>query len=329
MSTAEQPLVYVLTPVYNGEKYLAECIESVLGQTYQNWQYYVLNNHSTDRSRCIAEDYAKNDDRVRVLDTPRFVNHLANQNFGLRHMPAAAAYCKIVHADDWLYPECIAKMVELAEANRTVLIVGAYGLREDRVAWDGVPYTTSVMDGREVCRRTLLGGPYLFGSPTSLLIRADEVRKRPDFFNEANPQADKEICFDILRNGDFGFVHQVLTFTRDHAEADPSRTKSFHMSRQGDLTILMRYGRDFLNPTEFKICEKRQWKEYYSMLGSLVFQKKTPKFWQSHMTMLSTIGCRLNWIRVAGAALMGLLDLALNPLNTSKRIARKIKGNAL
>jgi hypothetical protein len=162
-----------------------------------------------------------------------------------------------------------------------------------------------------------------------LLIRADEVRKRPDFFNEANPQADKEICFDILRNGDFGFVHQVLTFTRDHAEADPSRTKSFHMSRQGDLTILMRYGRDFLNPTEFKICEKRQWKEYYSMLGSLVFQKKTPKFWQSHMTMLSTIGCRLNWIRVAGAALMGLLDLALNPLNTSKRIARKIKGNAL
>jgi hypothetical protein len=220
-------------------------------------------------------------------------------------------------------------MVELADANPTVLIVGAYGLREDRVAWDGLPHGTSVIDGREVCRRTLLGGPYLFGSPTSLLIRADEVRKRPEFFNEANPQADKEICFDILRNGDFGFVHQVLTFTREHAGADPSSTKKLHTSRQGDLTILMRYGGFFLSPTEFKACEKRQWKEYYSMLGSLVFQKKTPKFWQSHMTMLSTIGFRLNWIRVAGAALMGLLDLALNPLNTSKRIARKIKGNAL
>jgi glycosyltransferase involved in cell wall biosynthesis len=326
MSTAEQPLVYVFTPVYNGEKYLAECIESVLGQTYQAWQYYILNNRSTDRSRHIAEDYAKNDRRLRVLDTPQFLNHLANQNLGLRQMPPGAVYCKIVHADDWVYPECIAKMVELAEANPKVLLVGSYGLRQDRVAWDGVPYTTSVIDGRELCRRTLLGGPYLFGSPTSLLIRADEVRKRPEFFNEANPQADKEICFDILRNGDFGFVHQVLTFTREHEEADPSGTRDLHSSRPGDLTILMRYGSEFLSPAEFTACEKRQWKGYYIMLGNLVFQNKAPNFWQYHISTLKSVGCHLNWLRVAAAAFMGFLDLALNPLNTTKRIARKIKA---
>jgi glycosyltransferase involved in cell wall biosynthesis len=329
MSKEKEPLVYVLTPVYNGEKYLAECIESVLGQTYQNWQYYVLNNHSTDGSRGIAENYAKKDDRLRVLDTPQFLNHLANQNLGLRQMPAGATYCKIVHADDWLYPECVGKMVDLAEANPKVLLVGSYGLRQDRVAWDGVPYTASVMDGRELCRRTLLGGPYLFGSPTSLLIRAEEVRKRPAFFNEANPQADKEICFDILRDGDFGFVHQVLTFTREHAEADPSGTKNFHTSRQGDLTVLMKYGREFLSPAEFKACEKRQWKEYYAMLGNLVFQNKAPNFWHYHMAMLRNVGRRLNWLRVAAAALMSLLDIVLNPLSTSKRIVRKIKRNAL
>jgi glycosyltransferase involved in cell wall biosynthesis len=329
MSIAEQPLVYIFTPVYNGEKYLAECIESVLGQTYQTWQYYILNNRSTDRSRHIAEDYAKNDRRLRVLDTPQFLNHLANQNLGLRQMPAAAAYCKIVHADDWLYPECVAKMVALAEAHPKVLLVGSYGLRQDRVAWDGVPYKTSVMDGRDLCRRTLLGGPYLFGSPTSLLIRAEEVRKRADFFNEGNPQADKEICFDILRNGDFGFVHQVLTFTREHGEADPSGTKSLHSSRPGDLLILMRYGRAFLGPAELEATKKRYWNGYYAMLGNLVFQNKAPNFWQYHNAMLKGVGCRLSWLRVAAAALMGLLDIVLNPLNTSKRIARKIKGNAL
>jgi glycosyltransferase involved in cell wall biosynthesis len=325
MSTAEQPLVYVLTPVYNGEKYLAECIESVLGQTYQHWQYCVLNNKSTDGSRRIAEDYAKKDARLRVLDTPQFFNHLANQNLGLRQMPAEAAYCKIVHADDWLYPECLAKMVVLAEANPKVLLVGSYGLRQDRVAWDGVPYTTRVMDGPELCRRTLLGGPYLFGSPTSLLIRADEVRKRSDFFNEGNPQADKEICFDILRNGDFGFVHQVLTFTREHAEADPSGTRSLHTSRPGDLLILMKYGSAFLSPEEFKACEKRQWKDYHTMLGNLVFQNKAPNFWQYHKTMLRNVGCRFSWARVVAAAVMDLLEFVLNPLSTSKRIARKIK----
>jgi glycosyltransferase involved in cell wall biosynthesis len=326
MRTGEQPLVYVLTPVYNGEKYLAECIESVLAQTYQNWRYYILNNGSTDGSRHIAEDYEKRDERVRVLDTPQFLNHLANQNLGLRQMPAEATYCKIVHADDWLYPECVEKMVVLAEANPKVLLVGSYGLRQDRVAWDGVPYKTSVMDGRDVCRRTLLGGPYLFGSPTSLLIRADEVRKRPDFFNEGNPQADKEICFDILRNGDFGFVHQVLTFTREHEEADPSGTKSLHSSRPGDLLILMRYGRAFLSPSEFKASEKRFWKAYYAMLGSLLFQNKAPNFWQYHKTMLRNLGCRFSWTSVIAAAVEDVLEIVLNPLTTSKRIARKIKG---
>ena len=88
MSANEQPLVYVLTPVYNGEKYLVECIESVLAQTYQKWEYCILNNRSTDRSREIAESYAKRDARISVRDTTEFVNHLANHNLGLRYMPS-------------------------------------------------------------------------------------------------------------------------------------------------------------------------------------------------------------------------------------------------
>lgn len=324
MSANEQPLVYVLTPVYNGEKYLVECIESVLAQTYQKWEYCILNNRSTDRSREIAASYAKRDARISVRDTTEFVNHLANHNLGLRYMPSGSEYCKIVHADDWLFPECLAKMVAVGESNQKVVLVGSYGLREDRVAWDGVPYTTSVMDGREVCRQTLLGRLYLFGSPTSLLIRAEEVRKRPDFFNEANPHADKEVCFDILKDGDFGFVHQVLTFTREHAEADPSGTRSLHTSRPGDLTILMKYGRAFLNPVEFALCERRHWKGYYTMLGRLIFQKKAPNFWVYHTTMVRNVGCRLSWGRVAAVVAMDGLDLVLNPVKTAGKLANKI-----
>src|SRR5438093_8149037 len=52
-----QPLVSVVTPIYNGEKYLAECIESVLAQTYQNWEYVIVNDCSTDRSLDIAQYY--------------------------------------------------------------------------------------------------------------------------------------------------------------------------------------------------------------------------------------------------------------------------------
>ena len=50
MNRSSQPLVSVVTPVYNGAEYLSECIESVLAQTYQNWDYTIVNNCSTDDS---------------------------------------------------------------------------------------------------------------------------------------------------------------------------------------------------------------------------------------------------------------------------------------
>jgi glycosyltransferase involved in cell wall biosynthesis len=53
---SERPLVWVMTPVYNGERYLAECIESVLAQTHENWQYLVVDNCSSDGTSEIVRD---------------------------------------------------------------------------------------------------------------------------------------------------------------------------------------------------------------------------------------------------------------------------------
>jgi glycosyltransferase involved in cell wall biosynthesis len=58
---SEQPLVWVTTPVYNGERFLAECIESVLAQTYENWQYTIVDNCSSDGTAQIVRDYAARD----------------------------------------------------------------------------------------------------------------------------------------------------------------------------------------------------------------------------------------------------------------------------
>src|SRR5262245_30780381 len=131
------PLVSVLTPVYNGEKYLAECIESVLAQSYQNWDYVIVNNCSTDRTVEIAQTYARKDPRIRIHQNGRLVSRSENHNIALRQISDESKYCKFVHADDWLFPECLDRMVELAETNPAVGIVGAYGLDGLRVRWDG------------------------------------------------------------------------------------------------------------------------------------------------------------------------------------------------
>ena len=66
------PQVSVVTPVYNGGEYLAQCIESVISQSYGNWEYIIVDNCSTDNSLDIANTYAE---RVAGQVDPRFVMH--------------------------------------------------------------------------------------------------------------------------------------------------------------------------------------------------------------------------------------------------------------
>src|SRR5262245_9335007 len=110
-----QPPVSVLTPVYNGENYLAECIESVLAQSYQNWEYIIVNNCSTDRSLEIAQSYAQKDARICIRNNRTLVGVSENHNIAVGQISPASKYCKVVHADDWLFPECIMEMVKVAE----------------------------------------------------------------------------------------------------------------------------------------------------------------------------------------------------------------------
>jgi glycosyltransferase involved in cell wall biosynthesis len=135
----QSPLVSVVTPVYNGESYLCECIESVLAQTHPHWDYTIVNNCSTDRTLEIAHEYAARDPRVRIWKSKTFVRVEQNYNNAFRQISPESKYCKVVAADDWLSPGYLEKMVGLAERHPTVGIVGAYGLMESNVNWQALP----------------------------------------------------------------------------------------------------------------------------------------------------------------------------------------------
>ena len=257
----EQPLVSVVTPVYNGAEYLAECIESVLKQTYVNWEYVIVDNCSTDGTLEIARKYEARDQRLRVISPGVFVDLVESGNRSLREISPASKYTKVLHADDWLFPECLARMVELAERNPTVGVVSAYRLEETRVTLTGLPHSVSVLSGRDICRSTLLGGPYphLFGSPTSLLIRSDLVRARDPFYDpdydvsEEYPfTEDLAVCCEILRNSDLGFVHQVLTFTRRDDRSPFSKFGRLGANLPEHINLISRYGPVYLTKPEYQ-----------------------------------------------------------------------------
>lgn len=324
LSPGDQPLVSVITPVYNGEEFLAECIESVLAQTYQNWDYTIVNNRSTDRTLEIAKSYAARDARIQVHDNRDFLPIIQNHNHAIRQISADSKYCKVVLADDWLFPECLMKMVALAEAHPSVGLVGAYGLHGDgmHVMWRGLPFPKTVVSGKEVSRLRLLQGRYVFGAPTATLVRSDYVRKEGNFYDEANLHADSTVCFRILQDSDFGFVHQLLTFTRIQGESNTTFSERMNSIQLSFLTELIQYGPACLDRDEYEARLGVRLGEYYQVLAEGLLQGRGKKYFEFHKNWLRNLGIPLSLSRLLGGFCKAAWNGVVHPVKATKSLSR-------
>jgi glycosyltransferase involved in cell wall biosynthesis len=297
------PRVSVLTPVHNGEPHLPECIESVLRQTHRDWDYTIIDNCSRDSTPEIARDYAARDPRIRVVSNSRFVGVIENHNIAFSLVDPGADYCKIVQADDWLYPGCLEKFVDVAERHPSVVLAGAYRRDQDQIGLEGLPPERSFFPGREIGRALFLGDLRdVFGSPTSHFFRASAIRARRPFYNPLNMHADTEACFAVLEDGDFAFVHDVLTFTRRPGDTQTSRSHNRRSSFPGFLRILMGHGRRFLSEAEFNRCVERHLRSYYLVLArDLLKGHGGREYWRYHRDELRDLGHPLRLLRLLGA----------------------------
>ncbi|HEX5483014.1 MAG TPA: glycosyltransferase family A protein [Terriglobia bacterium] len=320
---SSQPLVSIVTPVYNERKHLAECIESVLAQSYANWDYTIVDNCSTDGTAEIARQYAARDPRIRVLECREFLRALPNFNRALRQISLESKYCKVVLGDDWIFPECLERMVAVAEANPSVGLVSAYALEGTQVICAGLPVQATFVPGQEICRRHFLDGLYVFGSPTNVLYRADLVRDHDPFFNETNIHADTEVCFVLLKTSDFAFVHQVLTFSRVRQDSRSATDLDNQTDFGGFLETLLKHGPAFLSPEELKTRRDQHISEYHNFLGKSLIVGRDRTFWKYNETKLIEAGVGFSRMRVARGAISTALDIALNPKSGIEKILKR------
>lgn len=314
------PLVSVVTPVYNTEAYLAEAIESVLAQTFGDWELVVADNRSTDRSLAIAREYAARDSRIRVIAADTHLPQVPNYNRALRAMNAESRYCKVLQADDWMFPECLGRMVEVAEADREVGIVGGFTL-VGRFLWcQGLPYPSRSIPGKEVCRRHLLHGGSVFGSPTSLMYRSDLVRTRERFYDEQNYFEDSLVCYELLASCRYGFVHEVLTGARTDPEAISAPLIEHNAWLLHELMLVHRFGSRDLTPEEYRIRWRTLSRRYFRFLGGAALRRRSREFWEYHRAGLAEIGIDLSPARIARLGFGAALDLLLNPKSTVEHL---------
>lgn len=293
MEKSAQPFVSVITPVYNGEKFLSECIESVLEQTYDNWEYTILDNCSTDSTLEIAKQYESKDERIRVITNDKFLKQIQNMNAALQVISPDSKYCKEIHADDCLMPECLEKMVAKAEEYPTAGIISSYRFINSEVAslyGKGLSYTTDLLSGDEVMRRFMANSLYLFGTPTTLLYRSDIVRAHETFYDPTVFHADTEACLGIMQEADLAFVHQILSFTRRHDEATTSFADRYNTYSLFRLYTIKKYGNDYLTLEELE--SKLSWAlmEEYRWLFRSLLNGKAKEVWSYHKKELDRLG---------------------------------------
>jgi hypothetical protein len=238
----------------------------------------------------------------------------------MRQISPESKYCKMVFSDDWVFPDCISEMVEVAEANPSVGIVSAYGLQGVDVVWTGLPYPSARVSGRQVCRDFFLKDLYVFGTSQSVLYRSDLVRSHDPFFNEASMHPDREVCLDLLRTCDFGFVHQVLTYSRVRAGSLTDMAAQLNTSVGGRLYETVKYGPSFLSASEYSECVSRIVDEYYNYLAvSLTLGTGDHAFWSYHKQKLAEAGFPFSYARLVAAVAKRCLRAVVNPAETLEK----------
>lgn len=126
MTSIASPLVSVIMPVYNGERYLAQAIDSVLAQCYTHLELIIINNGSTDGTAAILDEHARKDNRIVVLFYPEPLGHAGEAASNMASLQAKGKYIAKLDADDIAVPDRIKKQVAFLEANPTIFLVGSY-----------------------------------------------------------------------------------------------------------------------------------------------------------------------------------------------------------
>jgi glycosyltransferase involved in cell wall biosynthesis len=218
------PLVAIVIPVYNTEKYIAECLDHILAQTYSNWVCLITDNASTDNTVSIIKRYTCVDTRFQLFQNTTTVPAIENWNIAYsRVLGFEAKYAKLEPADDWMYPEFLEKMIAILELDEDIGACFSFRLDGQIVNCFGLNiYEGNVFNGKMILHAELIRGLWISGSLGSPLYRVSALKSISPVlhvYNEKNIHADTELAHDIMQRYNIGFVYQVLSYFRWHNDA--------------------------------------------------------------------------------------------------------------
>ena len=223
----------VLMPVYNAEKFLAESIESILNQTYSNFEFFILDDNSTDNGLKIIRIYAKNDKRIKVLVNEKNQGEAKCRNILLKN--SKTEFIAWMDADDISLPERLLIQMDFLKQNCSIDIVSAHM----SMFGDSNGFLKTPLSDIQI-KSTLLFGNAING-PVSM-IRMEKIRLHKIFYNEDLESApDYQYWVDCCPFVCFANIDRVLYLYRIHPLQDSVANKE--KQKQAHLLIVKNHFR--------------------------------------------------------------------------------------
>ncbi|QNP68150.1 glycosyltransferase family 2 protein [Streptomyces roseirectus] len=244
----DRPRLSIGLPVYNGEEYLAESFDALLGQTYEDFELVVSDNASTDGTEDVCRRYAAKDSRIRYLRLPRNIGAAPNHTYVFTQ--CRGELFKWASHDDLYARDLLRRCVEALDERPEVILAHA-----DQAVIDGdgrvtVPYAytlaTASPHAPERFRSFLFeaGGDDFYG-----VMRADVLRRvKP---HDSYHHADRTFVAQLVLSGPFHQVPELLYFRRDH----PTRAERANPSKRSRCVNLDPRRAGLLHPTPRLLAE--------------------------------------------------------------------------
>lgn len=203
----DRPYVSVIMPAYNAALYIEEAIDSVISQSFSNWELIIINDGSTDTTADIIAKKTKEDSRIKCFNQQNKRQSKA-RNLGISR--AVGTYIAFLDADDSVFPDRFSKQVAFLESNNEIILCGSWFklINSDRVI--------QLPEKHEDVKLALLQGNCFANS--SVMVRKRILDELPLIFdNSKEPAEDYDLWSRLIFKGKLHNIQEVLLSYRTHA----------------------------------------------------------------------------------------------------------------
>jgi glycosyltransferase involved in cell wall biosynthesis len=233
----------VLMSTYNDEAYICTSVESILNQSYDDFEFVIVDDGSTDATPQILEDYAKRDSRVVILQNERNLGAVPSLNKGLKY--CHGRYLARQDGDDFSDPERFAKQIEFLDTHPNV---GCVGTQAIRVNSSGESLNTFFLDplptDNESVQEILLHYSCILGS--TVMVRRQSWEKAGYWYtDELGAADDYDLCLRVSETAEVANLSQSLYYYRQHQSSFSHRRshlQALHKAMSLEKALGRRFG---------------------------------------------------------------------------------------